>query len=66
MQGVRSPVVTVEQLDLAFFGDHPDVPPYEPHPLDERPDLVPKIMEHLGWVMTATQMAGDRRREGTR
>ncbi len=53
MQGVRSPVVTVDQLDLAFFGDHPDVPTYEPHPLDERPDLVPKILEHLGFVMTA-------------
>jgi rifampicin phosphotransferase len=54
MQGVRSPVVTVEQLDLAFFGDHPDVPPYDPHPDDERPDLVPKILEHLGWVMSTT------------
>jgi rifampicin phosphotransferase len=53
MQGVRSPLVTVEQLDLAFFGDHPDVPPYDPHPLDERPDLVPKIMEHIGFVMSA-------------
>ncbi len=53
MQGVRSPLVSVEQLDLAFFGEHPDVPPYEPHPLDERPDLVPKIMEHLGFVMSA-------------
>ncbi len=53
MQGVRSPLVTVEQLDMAFFGDHPDVPPYEPHPLDERPDLVPKIMEHIGFVMSA-------------
>jgi len=55
MQGVRSPVVTVEQLDLAFFGDHPDVPPYEPHPLDDAPDLVPKILEHLGFVMTCTE-----------
>ena len=54
MQGVRSPAVTVEQLDLAFFGDHPDVPPYVPHPEDERPDLVPKIVEHMGWVMTTT------------
>ena len=54
MQGVRNPAVTVEQLDLAFFGDHPDVPPYEEHPLDERPDLVPKIVEHLGWVMSTT------------
>jgi len=56
MQGVRSPLLTVEQLDLAFFGDHPDVPPYEPHPLDERPDLVEGIMGHLGWVMTTTSV----------
>ncbi|MGI9052664.1 MAG: PEP-utilizing enzyme [Ilumatobacteraceae bacterium] len=54
MQGVRNPAVTVEQLDLAFFGDHPEVPPYEGHPLDDRPDLVPGIMAHLGWVMSTT------------
>lgn len=54
MQGVRSPAVTVEQLDLAFFGDHPDVPPYEPHPGDERPDLLPAIAAHLEWVTSAT------------
>jgi ribosomal protein L24 len=55
MQGVRSPAVTVEQLDLAFFGDHPDVPPYTEHPDDVRDDLVPAIGEHLAWVMTATE-----------
>jgi rifampicin phosphotransferase len=54
MQGVRNPAVTVAQLDLAFFGDHPDVPPYEPDPRDERPDLTAKVVEHLGWVMSAT------------
>ncbi len=54
MQGVRSPAVTVEQLDLAFFGDHPDVPPYVAHPGDERPELTPSILEHLGWVMSTT------------
>lgn len=56
MQGVRSPLLSVEQLDLAFFGDHPDVPPYEAHPLDERPDLIDGIMGHLGWVMTTTSV----------
>lgn len=55
MQGVRSPMLTVEQLDLAFFGDHPDVPAYEPHPLDERPDLVDGILAHLGWVLSNTE-----------
>ncbi len=54
MQGVRNPVVTVEQLDLAFFGDHPDVPPYVAHPDDEQLAYTPAILEHLGWVMSAT------------
>lgn len=53
MQGVRSPAVTVEQLDLAFFGDHPDVPPYVAHPLDERPDLLETALAHIGWMLTA-------------
>ncbi len=66
MQGVRSPVVTVEQLDLAFFGDHPEVPPYVAHPDDERPDLIPGIVEHLGWVMSTTQWPEiDRERDET-
>jgi len=55
MQGARSPILTVEQLDMAFFGDHPDVPPYVAHPLDDRPDLEPGIMAHLGWVMSTTE-----------
>ena len=54
MQGARSPVLTVEQLDLAFFGDHPDVPPYVADPRDDIPDLVPGILKHLGWVFSAT------------
>ena len=54
MQGVRSPVVTVEQLDLAFFGDHPDTPPYVAQPGDENPDLLPKTLAHLGWLMSTT------------
>lgn len=55
LQGVRNPAVTVEQLDLAFFGDHPDVPPYVAHPDDEKPHLTPLIEQHLGWIMTRTE-----------
>lgn len=67
MQGVRSPVVTVEQLDLAFFGDHPDVPVYRSHPADERPDLTDAVMAHLGWVMTTTHWDEiDRERDETK
>jgi|SRR5581483_4871096 len=47
---VRNPLVTVEQFDRAFFGDHPDVPAYVPHPDDENPELSQKIMAHLGWL----------------
>ncbi len=54
MQGARNPALTVEQLDLAFFGEHPDVPPYAADPRDDRPDLAPYILERMGWAMTAT------------
>ena len=55
MQGVRNPAVTVEQLDLAFFGADPNVPPYTTHPDDEQPEYTDRILAHLGWVMTATE-----------
>jgi pyruvate,water dikinase len=55
LQGVRNPGVTVEQLDMAFFGDHPDVPPYVEQPGDQKPHLVEKIEAMQGWVMTATE-----------
>jgi len=53
MQGVRSPAVTIEQLDLAFFGEHRDVPPYVAHPGDERSDLTQQALAHIGWMLTA-------------
>ena len=54
MQGVRNPGVTVEQLDTAFFGDHPDVPPYVPHPDDDKPHLIANIDANTAFVMAAT------------
>ena len=55
IQAVRNPNLTVEQLDMAVFGDHPDVPPYVPQEGDERPELTESISAHLGWVMSATE-----------
>ena len=55
MQGVRNPAVTIEGLDLAFFGDHPDVPAYVEHPDDVNEDLTEGILAHMGWVMTVTE-----------
>ena len=58
MQGVRNPGVTVEQLDMAFFGDHPDVPPYVAHPDDEKPHLVEKIEANTAWMMSGAELFG--------
>ena len=55
MQAVRNPAVTIEQLDMAFFGDHPDVPPYTPHPDDEKPHLQPAADAHMNFVLTSTE-----------
>lgn len=55
MQGVRNPAVTIEGLDLAFFGDHPDVPAYVEHPDDVNEDLTEGILAHMGWVMSVTE-----------
>ena len=52
MQGARNPGATVEMLDAAFFGDHPDVPPYVPHPDDDKPHLLAAIAAHTDWVMS--------------
>lgn len=55
MQGVRNPAATVDAVDTAFFGDHPDVPPYVAHPDDDKPHLTPRVEAHTAWVMTATE-----------
>ena len=57
MQAVRNPAITVEQLDLAFFGERPDTPEYEPHPMDEKPHLKTKIDAHMEFVLTTSEWA---------
>ena len=54
IQAVRNPAITVDQLDLAFFGDRSDTPPYEPHPKDEKPHLQEKIDAHMQFVLTTS------------
>ena len=55
MQAVRNPAITVDQLDLAIFGEQPDTPPYTPHPDDEKPHLRPIADTHMQFVLTATE-----------
>lgn len=56
LTGERSPGMSAADMDAAFFGDHPDIPPYEPHPDDQRPDLSAKVEATLGWLTTRTEV----------
>ncbi|MEC7810671.1 MAG: hypothetical protein VYB07_05770, partial [Actinomycetota bacterium] len=55
MQAVRNPAITVDQLDLAIFGDQPDSPKYEPHPEDEKPHLQPLADQHMQFVLSTSE-----------
>lgn len=50
--GVRMPGATPEAIDLAYFGDHPGVPKYTPHPDDENEAQSAKLAETMGWAMS--------------
>ncbi|MEY4231665.1 MAG: hypothetical protein RLZZ362_2514 [Actinomycetota bacterium] len=52
LMGERMPGATAEAIDKAYFGDHPGVPPYEPHPADVNETQSAKLAETMGWVMT--------------
>lgn len=50
--GVRTPGLTPEMIDATFFGTQPGVPPYQPQPTDERPDLTERVGATLQWILT--------------
>lgn len=56
IHGERSPGMSAQLMDDAFFGGHPDIPPYEPHPDDHRPDLAERIQQTLDTLMSATKL----------
>ncbi|GAA1653229.1 PEP-utilizing enzyme [Georgenia ruanii] len=58
MQAVRSDRMTVKDFDRAFFGSHPDVPEYVPHPDDDQPELTKKMNEHMARIMTLSEWPG--------
>lgn len=47
----RTPGMTAADIDAAYFGDHPDVPPYEPEPWHENQHTTDVMTAWLGWVM---------------
>jgi rifampicin phosphotransferase len=52
VMGCRMPGASPEAIDQAYFGDHPGVPPYTPHPQDENEAQTAKLAERMGWVMS--------------
>ncbi|MBC2637624.1 MULTISPECIES: PEP-utilizing enzyme [unclassified Rhodococcus (in: high G+C Gram-positive bacteria)] len=53
---VRAPGMTWEAIDQSFFGDQPDVPPYQPNPLDENPECTARMGEWMNSLFTATSL----------
>lgn len=54
--GERTPGMSAEAMDAAYFGDHPDVPPYVAKPWHANESSSATIEAWLGWVMTATEV----------
>lgn len=54
VMGVRMPGASPEAIDLAYFGDHPGVPPYTPHPDDDNEARSERLAETMGWAMSTT------------
>jgi len=52
VMGARMPGATPAAIDQAYFGDHPGVPEYVPHPDDESPKHEAKLAETMGWAMS--------------
>jgi|GEM_PF-4983820 len=61
--GTRTPGMTTEAIDMAYFGDHPDVPPYVAEDWHESAEGTAVLEGWLGWVMGSMQqdeLEGDR------
>ncbi|NNE74824.1 MAG: hypothetical protein HKN26_14255, partial [Acidimicrobiales bacterium] len=52
LMGCRMPGASPEAIDQAYFGDHPGVPVYEPHPDDENEAASAKLGETMAWAMS--------------
>ncbi|MFV0260019.1 MAG: PEP-utilizing enzyme [Acidimicrobiales bacterium] len=54
--GHRAPGMTAQDIDDAFFGDAPGVPPFVARPEDERPELTARIGETFQWVLSTPNL----------
>ncbi len=59
----RTPGMSAAAIDAAYFGDHPDVPPYVPEPWHQNPRTTAVMEKWLGWVlgdMDQSELEADR------
>jgi pyruvate,water dikinase len=53
--GVRTPGIDAGAMDLAFFGENPDVPRYEPRPGDDDPKYEARVLQSIQRVLQTTE-----------
>ena len=59
----RTPGMTASAIDDAYFGDHPDVPPYVPEPWHVRADTTEVMAGYMAWAagdMDQSELEADR------
>ena len=54
--GERAPGLSAQDIDDAFFGVQPGIPPYEQHPDDVSPEAEARIGEVFGWALTTPNL----------
>ena len=54
--GERAPGLSAQDIDDAFFGVQPGIPPYEQHPDDPSPEAEARIGEVFGWALTTPDL----------
>jgi phosphohistidine swiveling domain-containing protein len=54
--GERAPGLSAEMVDLTYFGEHPDVPPYVHEPWHDSPHNTELLGTWMGTVLTATEL----------
>ncbi len=60
----RTPGMSAAMVDLAYYGDHPDVPVYVAEPWHQNESTTQKMTAWLGWVMGSmeqTELEEDRK-----
>ena len=56
LMGERSPGMSAQLMDDTFFGGISDVPPYERHPDDDRPDLTERVQHTMDTLLGADRL----------